>query len=103
MDSQLKKGIIEMCVLKCISNSPSYGYEIMTDVSIYTSITESTLYTILHRLKNQGYLTTYTEEHDGRLRKYYEITSEGVNKLNEFIGGNAKMQKILNYIIGGKK
>lgn len=102
MDSQLKKGLVEMCVLKYLSKQPSYGYEILTDVSKHISISESTLYTILYRLERRGSLTTYREEHDGRLRKYYEITDEGLLKLEDFKKENIKMQQILNYIVGGK-
>lgn len=103
MDSQLKKGLVEMCILRYLSHHPSYGYEILTDISKYTSISESTLYTVLYRLERQGSLETYREEHDGRLRKYYKITHEGLVKLEEFKKENMKMQRLLNYIVGGKK
>ncbi|GHU07839.1 PadR family transcriptional regulator [Alphaproteobacteria bacterium] len=102
IDTQLKKGLLEMCVLKYLSGDPSYGYEIMVGVAEHAAISESTLYAILHRLESQGMLSTYREEHDGRLRKYYEITRAGIIKLNEFKGENAKMQQILGYIIGGE-
>lgn len=100
MDSQLKKGLLEMCVLKYLSHNPSYGYEIMTNVSQYDPISESTLYTILYRLERNNFLTTYREEHDGRLRKYYKITRKGRERLREFKGENIKMQQMLTYIIG---
>jgi Predicted transcriptional regulators len=102
MDSQLKKGLLEMCVLRHLSSQPSYGYEIITDISEYATISESTLYTILYRLEKNKCLATYREEHDGRLRKYYKITKEGKKRLKEFKGENIKMQQILTYIIGGK-
>ena len=103
MDSQLKKGLLEMCVLRYLSSKSSYGYEIITNISEYAVISESTLYTILYRLEKNQYLTTYREEHEGRLRKYYKITNKGKKKLNEFKGENIKMQQILTYIIGGEK
>jgi PadR family transcriptional regulator PadR len=99
MDTQLRKGLLEMCVLKYLARQPSYGYEIMLNMPGCAAMSESTLYTILKRLEHQDYLTTYTQEYDGRLRKYYEITKAGMIKLNEFKGENVKMQQILTYIL----
>jgi PadR family transcriptional regulator PadR len=98
---QLKKGLLETGVLRYLARQPSYGYEIISTVSQYTPLSESTLYTILKRLESQGYLTTYREEYDGRLRKYYEITKTGMVKLDEFQLEYAEIQQILNYILGG--
>jgi PadR family transcriptional regulator PadR len=101
MDTQLKKGLLEICVLRYLSSDPSYGYEIMLGVSQQMPMSESTLYSILSRLASSGYLTTYREEHDGRLRKYYEITRDGVIRLDEFRAESARVEKILSYIRGG--
>jgi PadR family transcriptional regulator PadR len=73
----------------------------MSAVAEYAPMSESTLYTILKRLENQGCLSTYREEYDGRLRKYYEITKIGGVKLNEFKMEYAEIQPMLNYILGG--
>ena len=71
MESQLKRGLIEICVLAAIRKQDSYGYQIIKDISPYLSISESTLYPILKRLESNGNLTVYSIEHNGRLRKYY--------------------------------
>ena len=82
MDIQLKKGILDLCVLYAISNHESYGYKIISDLQGIIEISESTLYPILKRLETGGYLTTRTAEHSGRLRRYYKITVSGLQKLN---------------------
>lgn len=84
MDVQLKRGLLEICVLKQLSISDSYGYEIVKSLEEVSKISESTLYPILRRLEAQGYLTTYKEEHNNRIRKYYKITESGRNRIEEF-------------------
>lgn len=82
MDVQLKKGILDVCVLYAISNGESYGYKIISDLQGIIDISESTLYPILKRLEAGGFLTTRTAEHSGRLRRYYKITVPGLQKLS---------------------
>lgn len=84
MDIQLKRGLLDVCVLAAIKNEDSYGYKIIKDMKPYIELSESTLYTILKRLENGGMLTVRTAEHDGRLRKYYHITDIGLNRIEEF-------------------
>ena len=84
MDVQLKRGILDVCVLAAIKNEDSYGYKIIKDVKPYIELSESTLYTILKRLETAGMLTVRTAEHGGRLRKYYHITDEGSRRIEEF-------------------
>lgn len=84
MDIQLKKGLLEVCVLKVLSAADSYGYQIIKDVSPYIDISESTLYPILKRLESNELLTVYTVEHNSRLRKYYKITDAGHQKIQDF-------------------
>ena len=103
MDIQLKKGLLDICVLKCLSKEDSYGYKMIMDISKYIEISESTLYPILKRLEQANCLETYKEEHNGRLRKYYKITETGRNKLAEFKEEWKKLDKTLKYILGGKK
>ncbi|MDE6441931.1 MAG: PadR family transcriptional regulator [Clostridia bacterium] len=81
MDSQLKKGVLDVCVLYAISKGESYGYKIISDLQGIIEISESTLYPILKRLELGGFLVTRTAEYSGRLRKYYKITPSGLNKL----------------------
>ena len=84
MDIQLKRGLLDVCVLAAIKDQDSYGYQIIKDMKPYLELSESTLYTILKRLELAGLLTVRTAEHGGRLRKYYHITSAGINRIEEF-------------------
>ena len=84
MDAQLKRGLLDVCVLAAIKSEDSYGYKIIKDLKPYTELSESTLYTILKRLESADYLTVRTAEHEGRLRKYYHITRAGINRLEAF-------------------
>ena len=84
MDIQLKRGLLEVCVLTAIKNAPSYGYKIIKDMTPYIVMSESTLYTILKRLEMAKMLTVKTAEHDGRLRKYYHITKAGLGRIEDF-------------------
>ena len=84
MDMQLKRGLLDVCVLAAIKSEDSYGYKIIKDMKPYMELSESTLYTILKRLETAAMLTVRTAEHDGRLRKYYRITDEGLRRIEEF-------------------
>ena len=84
MDIQLKRGLLDVCVLAAIQNEESYGYKIIKDMKPYIELSESTLYTILKRLETGNMLTVQTAEHGGRLRKYYQITPDGVNRIEDF-------------------
>ena len=84
MDIQLKRGLLDVCVLAAIKNKESYGYQIIKDMKPYIELSESTLYTILKRLETANMLTVRTAEHGGRLRKYYRITQAGMARIEEF-------------------
>ena len=84
MDIQMKRGLLDVCVLAAIKEEDSYGYQIIKDMKPYIELSESTLYTILKRLELAGLLTVRTAEHGGRLRKYYHITQCGVDRIEEF-------------------
>ena len=84
MDIQLKRGLLDVCVLTAIKDQESYGYKIIKDLKPYVTLSESTLYTILKRLETARMLTVRTAEHDGRLRKYYRITLSGIKRIEEF-------------------
>ena len=85
MDIQLKRGVLEVCALAVLRRGDSYGYQLVKDVSEWIPISESTLYPILKRLEGGGYVTVYSVEHNGRLRKYYRITEQGSKRIYEFI------------------
>lgn len=84
MDGQLKRGLLEVCVLAAIKTGDSYGYQIIKDMKPYLALSESTLYTVLKRLEAAELLTVRTAEHNGRLRKYYHITEARRQRLEEF-------------------
>ncbi|MBP3877023.1 MAG: PadR family transcriptional regulator [Lachnospiraceae bacterium] len=84
MDVQLKRGLLDICVLAAIKNEDSYGYKIIKDMKPYLELSESTLYTILKRLEAAKLLTVRSMEHEGRLRKYYHITEAGMGRIEEF-------------------
>ena len=84
MDIQLKRGLLDICVLAAIKNEDSYGYKIIKDMKPYIELSESTLYTILKRLESADMLTVRTTEHGGRLRKYYHITDAGLKRMDDF-------------------
>ena len=98
MDIQLKRGLLDVCVLAAIKNEDSYGYKIIKDMKPYLELSESTLYTILKRLENAQMLTVRTAEHGGRLRKYYRITDLGRRRIAEFTEEWREMLDIYNFV-----
>lgn len=84
MDIQLKRGLLDICALAAIKDKDSYGYQMIKDMKPYVEISESTLYPILRRLETAKMLTVYSIEHNGRLRKYYRITEEGLRRIEDF-------------------
>ncbi len=98
MNAQLKKGMLEVCVLAAIEREPSYGYKIISDLNGIVELSESTLYPILRRLEASKQLKTFTRDYGGRLRKYYQITSEGKNRIREFKYEWADMETIYAFI-----
>ncbi len=101
MDIQMKRGFIEICVLKALSKGDSYGYKIITDISPHIEISESTLYPILKRLLAADCLTQYSCEYNGRLRKYYSITPIGLKRIDDFLEEWKSIIKIYDYISEG--
>ena len=99
MDIQLKRGLLDVCVLAAIKNEDSYGYKIIKDMKPYLELSESTLYTILKRLETAEMLTVRTSEHGGRLRKYYHITKEGLRRLEEFKEEWREVMSIYRFVI----
>ncbi len=100
MDAQLKRGILEVCVLSAMRSEDAYGYKIIKDLSPFMEISESTLYPILKRLEQQSCVTAYSVEHNGRLRKYYRITDAGHQRISEFLEEWESIMKAYNYIKG---
>ena len=102
MDIQLKRGLLDICVLAAIKDQESYGYQIIKDVKPYIEISESTLYPILRRLETQQLLTVKSMEYNGRLRKYYYITKFGKERLNSFKNEWKEVISIYNFVMKGE-
>ena len=98
MDIQLKRGLLDVCVLAAIKSEDSYGYQIIKDMKPYVEISESTLYPILRRLETAKLLTVYTVEHSGRLRKYYRITRLGLKRIESFKEEWKEMVSIYRFV-----
>lgn len=99
MDAQLKRGLLDVCVLAAIKNNDSYGYKIIKDLKPYIELSESTLYTILKRLEGAKMLTVRSTEHDGRLRKYYHITQYGIKRIEEFKNEWKEVISVYQFVI----
>ena len=99
MDVQMKRGLLDVCVLAAIRSADSYGYQIIRDVKPYVEISESTSYPILRRLEATNLLTVRTAEHNGRLRKYYRITDAGRERIEEFKEEWNEMVSIYEFIV----
>ena len=98
MDSQLKKGSLDICVLASLIKEDSYGYKIIKDLKDTIEISESTLYPILRRLESAGFITTYSLEHQGRLRKMYKISNSGVEKIQDYLLDFKELIKVYDFI-----
>ena len=103
MNIQLKKGNLDLCVLALLCQSDMYGYELVNRISEAIKISEGTIYPLLKRIKDEGYVTTYLKESPGGPpRKYYSITETGVNKKNVLSEEWFEFVKGINKIIGGQ-
>lgn len=98
MDIQLKRGSLDICVLAALLREDSYGYKIVQSLKDVVDISESTLYPILRRLENAGALTSYSVEHNGRLRKFYSITETGKDRIREYLVDFKELLKVYEYI-----
>ncbi len=101
MDPQLKRGLLEVCVLSVLRSEESYGYRIIKDLSGIIDISESTLYPILKRLESGGYLIAFSREHNGRLRRYYQITEAGEERIKSFLAEWKTVMDVYHFIING--
>ena len=101
MDIQLKRGLLDVCVLASIKDEDSYGYKIIKVIAPYIEMSESTLYTILKRLEASKLLTVRSAEHNGRLRKYYRITESGLDRLENFKNEWREIMQIYQFVTEG--
>jgi PadR family transcriptional regulator PadR len=98
MDAQLKRGVLDVCVLAAIKNEDSYGYKIIKDLKPILELSESTLYTILKRLEEANMLVVRSAEYEGRLRKYYHITPNGLRRIEDFKNEWKEIMEIYAFI-----
>ncbi len=101
MNAQLKKGLLDVCVLSVLSRGESYGYKILKDLAPYIDLSESTLYPILRRLEAGKCLDVHSVEHEGRLRKMYTITETGRQQIRDFLNDWKEVEIIYHYIEEG--
>ena len=98
MDIQLKRGSLDVCVLAALLREDSYGYKIIQSLEGVIEISESTLYPILKRLEATKCLTSYTVEHNGRLRRFYSITENGVDKIKDYLTDFKQLMQVYEFI-----
>ena len=102
MNIQFKKGVLELCVLSLLRTNDRYGYELVAEISKCIEISEGTIYPLLRRLKNEGYVETYLEESkEGPPRKYYKLTEKGEQTRGDFYKEWKEFIEGVNSIIGG--
>ena len=98
LDPQLKRGMLDICVLSLLRRGDSYGYQIIKDLAGYITLSESTLYPILRRLEAGGCLTVYSVAHNGRLRKFYRLTDVGREHIDAFLEGWTEIRRIFEFV-----
>lgn len=101
INPQMKKGLLDVCVLSVLNRGDSYGYKIIKDLKPYITLSESTLYPILRRLEAAGYLTVYSVEHNSRLRKMYKLTESGREQIRGFLTDWEEIETIYQFIKEG--
>jgi len=95
--------LLDAVVLSVVSLEGTYGYKITQDVRKIMDVSESTLYPVLRRLQKDGYLETYDMEFQGRNRRYYKITSNGMILLDKYRSEWVLFRNGVDEILMGKK
>jgi PadR family transcriptional regulator PadR len=102
IEIQLKKGVLELCVLALLSEHESYAYEIASRLSESIGMGEGTIYPLMRRLQTDGLVDTYlVESSAGPSRKYYRITPRGVATFNAQKAAWASFSSAVEGILGG--
>lgn len=100
MDTQFKKGVLEPCVLAILRRRPRYGYELVQEIRKSLDITEGTVYPLLRRLKEEGYVATYLKEStEGPTRKYYTLTPRGKQRLESLLSAWDTFTRSVNALL----
>lgn len=103
MNTQMKKGLLEYCVLSQLRNGESYGYRMIKDISEYIAISESTLYPILRRLEAEGLVLTRNVEYNNRIRRYFSLTEEGKERIDSFVEERQELMRVIDFILGKER
>lgn len=100
---QLGATLLDACVLSILSQSDSYGYVLTQNLKEIIDVSESTLYPVLRRLQKEDCLTTYDKPFQGRNRRYYSITTNGLKRLDVYLYEWNIYKNKIDKILGGKK
>ena len=103
LDPQMKRGLLEICILSALNRGDSYGYKLIRDLESCVAVSESTLYPILRRLETAGSLSVYSVEHNSRLRKMYRLTAVGTEQIRSFLADWTEIEKMYDYIREGSQ
>ena len=98
LDPQLKRGMLDACVLSVLCRGETHGYNLIKELAPCMEISESTLYPILRRLENAGMLTVRSVEYRGRLRKIYAVTEAGRQQLDDFLESREEVLGIYEFV-----
>ncbi|MEB3025608.1 MULTISPECIES: PadR family transcriptional regulator [unclassified Parvimonas] len=100
MDTQIKKGLLDLCVLSFLMDRDMYGYEIVQNISKSIEVSEGTIYPILRRLSKEGFFETYiVESNEGPARKYYRITTSGMGYYDNQVEAWEKLKNGMDSIL----
>ena len=102
MKPQIKYGVVEIFVLAILTHGESYGYKLVSDLQEHISITESTLYPILRRLEVDKAIVSRNEIFNGRNRKYFTITGNGLDRIRDFMRDLEDIRRISFILEEGK-
>ena len=104
MNTQFKKGVLELCVLSLLKSGDKYGYELADSVGKKIDISEGTIYPLLKRLRAEGYFEVYLKESpSGPARKYYRLTSKGAEMQTHLESEWREFTQSVSTLIGGGK
>lgn len=104
MNTQFKKGVLELCVLSLLKQGDKYGYELADTVGKEIDISEGTIYPLLKRLRNEGYFEVYLKESSsGPARKYYKLTKKGSDMQTALESEWNSFTDCVSTFLGGEK
>ncbi|WP_408869117.1 PadR family transcriptional regulator [Brochothrix campestris] len=103
MNFQMGAALLDYCVLGVLAREDAYGYALTVEVKKVMTISESTLYPVLRRLKKEAFVTTYDEAFQGRNRRYYQITATGLQRKTELAAEWTEFIKKIEMVVEGEK